>query len=394
MKKLLFLILSIWGLTSTSAQTSDNNWKEIFQLRMDTILADPLLQRTHIGLQIMDLTADSIFFQIGERQQMRPASVMKTLTTTTALEQLGADYKYTTSLFCTGKMHGHTLRGDLYIIGGYDPRFGKTDMDAFILALQQKGIRKIKGNIFTDVSLKDTLPKGEGWCWDDPDMKTTPLLYNDDSTFMPHFFLALDSVNIKHPRSFHNALLPKADTQLLCSRSHTIDDILVHMLKESDNTYAESLFYQIGAQSGKPYANAGDAVSFVKRFIQEKLGLDTHNIYIADGSGLSLYNYLTPQLIVKMLRYAYHQPRIFNYLYPALPVAGQDGTLKNRMKTGTAHLNVHAKTGTVSGASALAGFCTSGSGHKLCFAIFNAGQLSANEARNWQDRIMQALTRP
>lgn len=361
---------------------------------MDTILADPLLQRTHIGLQIMDLTADSVFFQIGERQQMRPASVMKTLTTTTALEQLGADYKYTTTLYCTGKMHGHTLRGDLYIKGGYDPRFGKADMDAFILALQQKGIRKIKGKLFTDVSLKDTLPKGEGWCWDDPDMKTTPLLYNADSTFMPHFFLALDSVNIKHRKYFSNALLPKAQTQMLCCRTHTIDDILVHMLKESDNTYAESLFYQIGAQSGKPYAGAGDAASFVKRFIQEKLGLDTHNINIADGSGLSLYNYLTPQLIVRMLRYAYHQTRIFNHLYPALPVAGQDGTLKSRMKTGTAHQNVHAKTGTETGVCSLAGFCTSGSGHKLCFAIFNAGQLSANEARNWQDRIMQALTHP
>ena len=369
-------------------------WNHSFLLRMDTVLNDELTQRTRCSLQILDLQTDSVLFQQGELQQMRPASVMKTLTCATALEQLGPDYCYTTKLYHTGKLHRHTLKGDLYIKGGYDPRFSAADMTAFIHALQDKGIRKIKGHIFTDVSLKDTLPKGEGWCWDDPDMKTTPLLYDADSTFMPHFFASLDTAGIKHRGSSVDALLPSDGLQLLCSRSHSLDDILVHMLKVSDNTYAESLFYQIGAQSGKPYAKASDAVSFIKKFIEEKLQLDTKNINIADGSGLSLYNYLTPQLIVRLLRYVYHQPVLYSHLYPALPVAGLDGTLVHRMQSGTARLNVHAKTGSETGVCSLAGFCTAGNGHPVCFAIFNAGQLHTKEACDWQDRIMQALTQP
>ena len=53
---------------------------------------------------------------------------------------------------------------------------------------------------------------------------------------------------------------------------------------------------------------------------------------IADGSGLSLYNYVSAELEVQLLRYAYNQPNIYNTLLPTLPIAGVDGTLKKRMR--------------------------------------------------------------
>ena len=94
---------------------------------------------------------------------------------------------------------------------------------------------------------------------------------------------------------------------------------------------------------------------------------------------------------VSLLRYAHQHPSIYQALALSLPVAGIDGTLASRMKTGSARSNVRAKTGTVTGVSSLAGYCTASNGHKLCFAIINQGQSNNTNARNLQDRICQQL---
>lgn len=96
-------------------------------------------------------------------------------------------------------------------------------------------------------------------------------------------------------------------------------------------------------------------------------------VKIADGSGLSLYNYVSADLEVKLLRYAYQNNNVYLHLYPSLPVAGQDGTLKNRMRGTFTAGNVRAKTGTLTGISSLAGYCTAANGHQICFSIINQG---------------------
>ena len=94
-----------------------------------------------------------------------------------------------------------------------------------------------------------------------------------------------------------------------------------------------------------------------------------------------------------MLRYAYHNAGIYYSLFEALPISGKDGTLSSRMKTGPAYLNVHAKTGTVTGVSSLAGYITASNGHMLAFAIINNGLLKTQTGQNIQDRICQELAR-
>ena len=74
-----------------------------------------------------------------------------------------------------------------------------------------------------------------------------------------------------------------------------------------------------------------------------------------------------------------------------LPVAGVDGTLKGRMKNTVAERNVHAKTGSVSGISSLAGFCTAPNGHELCFAIINQGVSRMSDGRGLQDQLCVAM---
>ena len=122
-------------------------------------------------------------------------------------------------------------------------------------------------------------------------------------------------------------------------------------------------------------------------------GADQKLIHVADGSGLSLYNYVTPDMEVQLLRYAAKKPEIIEKLLPSLPVAGVDGTLKSRMKGTKAQGNVQAKTGTVTGVSALAGYCTAANGHRLCFSIINMGIPKAKVGRDFQDRVCALLCR-
>ena len=152
------------------------------------------------------------------------------------------------------------------------------------------------------------------------------------------------------------------------------------------------MFYQIAKANSQQPGKASDASGAVKRLLY-RLGLDPVNYTIADGSGLSLYNYVSAEMIVRLLRHAYDTRDIYDHLYPALPVAGVDGTLSSRMKGGACRGNVHAKTGTVSGVSTLAGFCRAANGHDLCFAILNQGVLKASDGRAFQDRVCDALCR-
>ena len=164
------------------------------------------------------------------------------------------------------------------------------------------------------------------------------------------------------------------------------------MMKQSDNLDAESMFYQIAAQTGVPGAGRRQASECIRLFINDQLALPADNYLIADGSGLSLYNYVTPELLVGMLRYAYAHPGIYRSLLSSLPVAGRDGTLKNRLHNTAAQGNIAAKTGTVTGICSLAGYATAANGHRLCFAIINQGQAKASQARLFQDKVCRLMT--
>jgi D-alanyl-D-alanine carboxypeptidase/D-alanyl-D-alanine-endopeptidase (penicillin-binding protein 4) len=112
---------------------------------------------------------------------------------------------------------------------------------------------------------------------------------------------------------------------------------------------------------------------------------------VADGSGVSLYNYVTPDAQVALLRYAFKNPSIYQPFYAALPIAGVDGTLDERMTSGAAYRNVRAKTGTLTGVIGLTGYATASNGHQLAFSILINGTLSSKDARAWQDRFCQQL---
>ena len=367
-------------------------WPQNLQARLDTLVDNPLFERSQLGLLVYDLTADSILYHRGEKQTLRPASTMKLLTAITALDRLGASYQLRTSLRYSGVVEDSVLVGDLYCVGGMDPMFETIDMNAFVESVMGLGVKAIRGRLIAVTSFKDNLLLGEGWCWDDDNPQLTPLLVSRKDEFMSKFVDMLRAAGIEVDAPITTGALP-TESLVICTRSHSLRDILLPMMKDSDNLYAESVFYQVASTVGKRPATAAHGSQAVKETLG-KAGVKDIQYRIADGSGLSLYNYVTPELMVKLLIYAYRHRNIYIELFPTLPVAGQDGTLKKRMVKSPANGRVRAKTGTVTGVTTLAGYCASLNGHMLVFSIMNQGTLKIAEGRNFQDQVCEIMSQP
>lgn len=361
--------------------------------RLTQLLNNDIFTRTQVGLYVYDLTADSLVFAHNEQQCMRPASNEKLLTAITALNDLGTDYELRTRLYLSALPtdSDSIYTGRIYIRAGYDPLFDADDLHAFAIALKNQGIRHLSSPICLDLSMKDAKRMGWGWCWDDDEVPTTPLLYRNTDTFVDNLRHTLRADSILWDGTVEERTTPPS-AHLLCTRSHTIDQVLLPMMKKSNNSMAESLFYQLAAQGGQPHAGRKQAVSHYQALIS-RMGLTPSHYQIADGSGLSLYNYVTPELLGHALRYAYAHPDIYRHLLPSLPIAGQDGTLRKRLRGTSAQGNVKAKTGTVEGVSTLSGYCTTAQGNLLCFSIMNQGIRYTSTGRNFQDRVCKALTK-
>lgn len=401
MKKIvttLFAVCSIVGLHAQTDTFSNNPqdsvaivlpWPQNVQARLDTLMQDPLLETTQLGLMVYDLTADSVLYRHGERQLMRPASTMKLVTAVTAIDVLGGNYQYRTTLRYKGTVKDSVLTGDLYCVGCLDPMFDDADMNAFVESVRALGIDSIHGQLVAVDGFKDADLLGEGWCWDDDNPQLSPLLVSRKNEFMSVFSQRLREVGIALDAPCTTGSLPK-ETLTICSVNHSLRDILYPTLKDSDNLYAESVFYQIAASQGVRPAKAAHARQIEKRILS-KAGVQNVQYRIADGSGLSLYNYVTPELLTRLLIYAYRNTNIFMNLYPSLPIAGQDGTLKKRMTEPVTNGRVKAKTGTLSGISSLAGYLTAANNHVIAFCIINQGVMKHADGRGFQDRVCRAL---
>jgi D-alanyl-D-alanine carboxypeptidase/D-alanyl-D-alanine-endopeptidase (penicillin-binding protein 4) len=121
--------------------------------------------------------------------------------------------------------------------------------------------------------------------------------------------------------------------------------------------------------------------------------MDPQEYKFVDGSGLSRYDLVSTELITEILRYVYYnEQELYNILVESFPVAGIDGTLAERMKGSYTENNVRAKTGTLTGISALSGYLTSQSGHQIAFSIMMENFVDGiSTARALQDDICKIL---
>lgn len=393
------------------------SWDERVKAELDKFADEAENSSFYAGISVWDLTADSLLWAYNRHKIMRPASTQKVLTAISALSVLGAQHEFKTCAYYTGSISPEgTLNGDIYVVGDFDPMFSIADLRDLAHQIRSLGVKTVNGKVYGDASMKSSDLYGNGWCWDDVPSSNQPYLcalmlergtiapkftkYSSEVSFHPaeHFVQVLVdelkalNVGVDGNAGGYGVNEYKYNGQLFYTKTRTISQVMQKMLKDSDNFHAEALFFQLANASGGKRCTWKDGAKHVENVLRSA-GASTSNVDVADGSGVSLYNYVTSDAQVALLRYAFRNNNIYQYFYPALPIAGVDGTLSNRMKSGNAYRNVHAKTGTVRGVSCLCGYVTASNGHQLAFSILVNGTLSSQLARNYQDRICQELAR-
>lgn len=147
-----------------------------------SLLDKPCMQGCSFALDVQEVETGKVLYSYEAARQLTPASVMKTVTTATALEVLGAAYRFPTSLAYDGKIRDGVLEGNLYIRGSGDPTLGSahfaadknaytpdqnTFLPEWIAALQKTGIRHIRGAVIADESIFDTEGISMKWVRED-----------------------------------------------------------------------------------------------------------------------------------------------------------------------------------------------------------------------------------
>ena len=144
--------------------------------KIDNVLKDKFFETCLISIQVEDLTSNKTLYRKNEKFLLRPASNMKVITSAAGLLYLGPDYHFKTDLYYDGYVSNDTLYGNIFIVGGCDPDFTTSDLSVFVDAIRTLNVSVINGNIYGDVSFKDSLYWGKGWMWDDDPSSDAPYL--------------------------------------------------------------------------------------------------------------------------------------------------------------------------------------------------------------------------
>ena len=184
---------------------------------------------------------------------------------------------------------------------------------------------------------------------------------------------------------------PGEETVIARHASPPLRVLLRRLLKNSDNLYAEMLLRAAALQAnGKPESGtATRAHQLLLAWLRER-GVPADSLRMTDGSGLSRYNLVTPLATARLLAAIEHLPGA-DALWDALPVAGVDGTLRQRMRDTAGAANVRAKTGTFSIVNTLSGYVTTRDGHRLAVSLLTNFARDGSLARRVQDQFYAAL---
>jgi D-alanyl-D-alanine carboxypeptidase/D-alanyl-D-alanine-endopeptidase (penicillin-binding protein 4) len=171
--------------------------------------------------------------------------------------------------------------------------------------------------------------------------------------------------------------------------SPPLREIMPVFEKPSQNQIGEILLRTLGLErTGLGRADSGRAV--IERQLLE-WGAARDGFVVRDGSGLSRYNYLSPETIVRVLD-VMRRDTVFATFYNSMPVAGVDGTLANRMKGTAAEGNARAKTGYIAQARSLSGYVTTADGRLLIYSLLcNNWTVPVRSVERVQDYIVARL---
>ena len=366
-----------------------------------------------VGLLVADLGSGRELCANNAGKRLILASNAKLFTTAALLGRLKPSTRLATTVWRVGPIDRRgTLRGDLYLRGAGDPALA---MPAYAKALRPRvatnlltlrgrvrasGIKRVTGRLYADDSIFDRRRGVPDSNWG-----TSPyigplsgLALNSGFTGPDARTFAADPAYLaaqKLGRSLSGAglkLRPRVGVQPLPAagrqrrriavvRSPPLSLLAEQTNVHSDNFFAETLLKLLGAKtSGHGTTKAG--ARFVGRFARS-LG---SNVVAVDGSGLSRGNRASAREVVKLLGAVSGKPygKAFR---GSLPLTSRDGTVADRMHGTAAERRCEVKTGTLSGVSALSGFCETRSGRQVAFSILMNSVGDSASARYRQDRI-------
>ncbi len=448
--------------------------RDSLQNFLNIMLAEPEMQHATFGFCTMYATADTMNIVKNHKQSIATASVMKTITTSIALNLLGKNFRFETNLDYDGTIKDSILNGNIYIKGGGDPTLGINNREEllceWVYAIEKLGIKQITGRIIADASIFDDKAVHNRWAWEDLasaygagsyGLSFHENLYyitlqskakEGDSTFIRKVFPPIDSLvlyneisvgakdsgdnsviqgspdsythtltgtipadkdefiikgaipnpplfcaNNLHKTLYYNRItvlqnpttLQKIALQILTNRSNltsnlidstkirrkfhtTYSDNLSEIIRttnyKSINLYAENLLRIMGYKlGGKGSSEAG--VKIVTEYLQTK-GINLQGFFMEDGSGLSRFNAIMPEQLLRIMRLQVDEPN-FKTFYQSLPLVGESGTVKNLCKNTVADGKIRAKSGSMTRVRCYTGYVDTQSGEKLVFVAMS-----------------------
>jgi serine-type D-Ala-D-Ala carboxypeptidase/endopeptidase (penicillin-binding protein 4) len=159
----------------------------------------------------------------------------------------------------------------------------------------------------------------------------------------------------------------RATAPLAQVRSRPLRDWIFPILNTSQNWFSEMLLKQLGRQFGRG-GSWEEGLAVERRFLIDSVRVDSTQISLSDGSGLSSSNLVSPLAFTQLLRFMRRHPRYSTFV-AALPQAGANGSLRNRFMATTLAGRVRAKTGSISRVNSLSGYIELGTGRNLTFSV-------------------------
>lgn len=363
---------------------------------------------TSAGAYVVDLADGSVLYSHRPTLALAPASNEKLFVTAAALLKFGGSGTLTTRVEAGPGVvpdADGVLPGNLYLMGGGDPTLDDAGLKALADQVAAGGVKEIEGAVVGDESFFDTLRGGP------------------DSSYKPDGDLGgwLTGLSLDHGRAYSaKRAAAKLATYLKAKQvtyerapkagrrptsgateaqdaeteadpiaslpSPMVSSLIQRTNVPSENYYAEMLTKALGATYGaRGSTTAGLAV------VRAQLATLGVHPRLVDGSGLSRANQTTAQQIVRLLQRMDAQDAASTWR-ASLPIAGQTGTLRSRMRGTAAAGRCAAKTGTLIGVSALSGYCATTGGRTVAFS-FIENRVCNYCAKAVEDRMVSAIAR-
>ncbi|KEY19984.1 D-alanyl-D-alanine carboxypeptidase/D-alanyl-D-alanine endopeptidase [Kaistella antarctica] len=426
--------------------------KELVDIKLNSMMNDPVLRNANWGFVVYDPKTKKIISSYNENASLIPASTTKLLTTETAMNLLGENFRWITQLEYSGAIEDGVLNGNLYIVGSGDPSLGTNKAGAnsyrgiisdFMSAISDKGIKKVNGDIIIQTGVfklnkSQLLPESIVWLENgnyylpvgttyeiSPSnekliaKKANPFSENKNYYYISPYIGQMVYAD-KFEGGFLTTKLPDAPAYLannlrltmIKSGLPVVGKVITKVTDPSPEkrevitnyqspTLAEIVMYT-NQHSDNALAEAtlrmvgfqklGNQTLEAGRMVVnnhlKSVGFDTDGLNYYDGSGLSRSNVVTPISQVKYLANLMNE-KYYKSFYESLPIGGQTGTLK-RMFNGSGNGQVFAKTGTLNKVKTLAGYMKTNTGKTLVFSLLiNNYAGSVDQVKSKMEQILE-----